>query len=149
MSKRKADDRRGDPLALDRQIGGVEEFGALTRQHRVIALFEIGELIGQRRERHRVRAEIDFAFAFARAEADGKRRALARTNQKIVFALEKERERKSAFQPRQAFGNSLDWRKALRQSLADKMRDDFGIGLGFEGMAFGASIPRARRGNSR
>ena len=49
-----------------------------------VALLEIGDAIGERRERQRVRAEIHLALAVA----DGERRALARADQKIVLAIE-------------------------------------------------------------
>ena len=45
-----------DVLAGDRTVLRVVEFRPLPREHDVVALFEIGEFVGQRRQRQRVGA---------------------------------------------------------------------------------------------
>ena len=62
-----------------------------------VAVLEIADGVGERRERDRIGAEIHLAVAVA----DRERRALARADQKIVLAGEQEGERKGAAQPRQ------------------------------------------------
>ncbi len=70
----------------------------LRMQHGPVAVLEIGDAVGERRERDRVGAEIHLAVAVA----DGERRALARADQQVVLALEQEGERERAAQPRAA-----------------------------------------------
>ena len=73
--------------ALGDLAGAVVDLGAGTRDDHPIAVVQIADFVGKWRERDRVGADIHRALA----EADGKRRALARADQKIVFAGEQER----------------------------------------------------------
>ena len=107
---------------------GVVDFGAGAMDDGAIAVFQIAHRVGERRERDRVRAEIHRIVA----EADGERRALAGADQQILFAGEQERQRKGAAQPRQRRFDRLDRRAALRDLVADQVRDHFGVGFGRE-----------------
>ncbi len=60
------------------------ETRGLARQHDEIAVFKVGQTVGEGRERQRVGAEIHFSLAIA----DGERGALARADQKILLAIE-------------------------------------------------------------
>ena len=73
------------------------DLGALARQHHPVAVFEIADVVGERRQRDRVGAEIHFAVAVA----DRQRRALAGADHQVVLALEQEGQRERAAQPRQ------------------------------------------------
>ena len=84
-----------------------------------IAVFEIADGVGERRERDGVGADEHLAVA----EADGKRRALAGADQQIVLAGEQEGERKCAAQPRQCRLDRIDRRRAALHFLGDEMRD--------------------------
>ena len=77
-----------------------------------VAFLEIGDAVGERRERQRVRAEIHLAVAVA----DRERRALARADQEILLALEQIDEREGAAQALQRRVNRLGRRLALASS---------------------------------
>ena len=80
--------------ALDPLPVAIADVGALARQHDPVALLEIGDAVGERRERERVGTQIHLAVAVA----DRERRALARPDQQVVLALEQIDERESAAQ---------------------------------------------------
>ncbi len=114
--------------ALDRAAGGVVHLDALARQHGPVAVLEIRDRVGERRERDGVGAEIHLAVAVA----DRERRALAGADQQIVLAGEQEGERERAAQPRQRGADRLRRRAAVLHLLGDEMRDHLGVGLGPE-----------------
>ena len=124
--------RRFEHGALDFAAFGVEHVGALAREHGQIAVLEIGDRVGKRRERDGVGAEIHFALAIA----DGERRALARADEEIVLAREQEGEREGTAQPRQHCGHRLGRRPAVFHLLAHEMGDDLGVGVGAECCSF-------------
>ena len=95
---------RTNACALDERAGGVMKFGAAAMKHDPVAFVEIGDVLGEGRERQRIGAEIHLALA----PADGKRRAAARADQEIVLALEQEGQRKGAAQFRQGGGHGVD-----------------------------------------
>ena len=95
-----ADSRIG---ALDLVIGGVEDRHLARGDDRPVALFEIGDAAGQRRQRQRVGAEKHLAVAVA----DRERAAAARADQQIVLAGEQKGEREGAFEPRQGLCHRL------------------------------------------
>ena len=109
MSTRKAEADGLDRRALDLAAVGVVDLDAVARQHHPVAVLEIGDRVGEGRERDRVGAEIHLAVAIA----DRQRRALARADQQIVLAGEQEGEREGAAQPRQRRRHRLDRRAAL------------------------------------
>ena len=98
--------------ALDLLARCVAHLGALAAHHDPVALLQVADRVGERRERDRVRAEIHLAVAIA----DRERRALARADQEILLALEQEREREGAAQARQRGLHGLGRRAALRSS---------------------------------
>ena len=104
----------------------------LARHHRPVAIFEIADGVGERRERNRVGAEIHLAVAVA----DRERRALAGADQQVFLAGEQEGERERAAQPRQRGLHRLDRRLALVHLVGDEMRDHLGVGF-----ARGTSAP--------
>ncbi len=70
----------------------------LARQHRPVAVLEIGDGVGEGRERDGVGADEHLAVAIA----DGERAALARHDHQIVVAAEDHGERERAFEPASA-----------------------------------------------
>ena len=114
--------------ALHDRAAGIVNLGALAGDDHPVAVLQIADRVGERRERNRVGADEHRAVA----EADRERRALARADQQILLAGEQEGERKSAAQPRQCALDRLDRRRAALHFLGDQMRDDLGVGLGRE-----------------
>ena len=114
-----------DHLAIDGDALRVADLNAAALDHRPVAVFEIADRVGERRERDRIGAEIHLAGAMT----DRERRAAARADHEIVFAGEDESERKRAAQARQRHLHGVDRRQALFHLRGDKMRDDFGVGL--------------------
>ena len=100
----------------------------LRREHRPVAVFEIADRVGERRQRDRVGAEIHLALAVA----DRERRAFARADQQIVLAVEQEGEREGAAQLLQRAATASPATCRCFISSRDQMRDDFGVGLGVE-----------------
>ena len=121
----------GDDLACR-----VVEHRAFARQHDPVALFEIGNEIGERGERQRVRAEIHFAVAIA----DRQRRALARADQQIVFAVKEIGERVGAAHARQRGGDRFNRALAAGEFVGDQKGGDLAVGFGFELMTFRAKF---------
>ena len=115
-------------LALDLLAGHVAHLDALAAQDRPVALFQIADRFGERRERDRIGAEIHLALAVT----DRERRTLAGADQQIVLAFKQERERESAAQARQRGLHGFGRRAALIHFIGDEMGDDFGVGLGRE-----------------
>ena len=70
-----------DPMAVM-----VVDLDGLPRQRGPVAVLEIGDAVGEGRERDGVGTEIHFAIAVS----DGERRSLARSDQKVVLAREQE-----------------------------------------------------------
>ena len=141
-------ERRGVRLlhrALDLAAGGVVDFDAVARQHGPVAVVEIGDRVGERRERDGIGAEIHLAVAVA----DRERRALAGADQQIVLAGEQEGERERAAQPRQRGLDRFRRRAAILHLVGDEMRDHLGVGLGPELARPSSGALRAAPGNSR
>ena len=80
------------------RAGGVVNFRAGAVDDDPVAVLQIADRVGERRERDGVGADEHLAVA----EADGERRAFAGADQEIVLAGEQERQREGAAQPRQA-----------------------------------------------
>ena len=120
--------RAAHDAPLDDAVGGVVELGALARHDDPVALFEIGDAVGEGRERQRVGAEIHLAVAVA----DRERRALARADQQIVLAVEEIDEREGAAQPLQRRRHRLRRPLAGRHFVLDEKGGDLGIRLGGE-----------------
>jgi hypothetical protein len=82
---------RFDERALRDLAVTAVNLGATARDDHPIAVFKIAYFVCERRERERVRTDIHRAVA----ETDGERRAVARADQKIVFAGEQECQRRA------------------------------------------------------
>ena len=125
--------------ALDPFAVAVANVGALARHDDPVALLEIGDAVGERRERERVGAQIHLAVAVA----DRERRALPRADQEVVLALEQIDERERAAQPAERRVNRLLGRLASSELVLDDERGDLGIGLGRETNSPWRRAPRA------
>ena len=92
------DEERGGERAghrpLDRVAAAVADGDGLARQHRPVAVLEIGDRVGEGRERDGIGADEHLAVA----EADGERAALAGHDHQIVVAGEDHGEREGALQ---------------------------------------------------
>ena len=101
-----------------------------------VAFLEIGDAVGEGRERERVRAQIHFALAIA----DRERRALAGADEKILLALEQIDERERAAQPPERRMNRVLGRFALGEFVLDDEGRNFGIGLRRKRIALGGEF---------
>ena len=128
-------DRAPDPIS-----GAIANVGPLAGQHDPIAFLEIGDTVGERRERERVGTQIHLAVAVA----DRERRALPRADQQVVLTLEQIDERESAAQALERRMNRLLRRLALSEFVLDQERGDLGVGLGRERMALGGELVTQR-----
>ena len=106
------------------------------RQHRAVAVLQIGDRVGEGGQRDRVGAEVHLALAVA----DGERRSLPRADHQVVLAGEDDGERERALQPLQGGLGRLDRRQALIQIVADEMQHRLGVGLGLEHVALGGEL---------
>ena len=107
----------------------VEDLRAVAGDDHPVAFLEIGDLLGQRRERQRVGAEIGLALAVA----DHQRRAEPRADQHVGML----RGRRSPARRRRAAAaappcTASCGRCARLDLLGDQMRDDLGVGLALE-----------------
>ena len=115
-------------LAGHRIIVDIENLRALAREHDPIAFLEIGNPLGQRRERECIGAEKGFAIAIA----DHKGGAESRADEQVGILAEGDCQRKGAAQARQDQLYRILGRQPRLDVLADQMGHDFGIGLAFE-----------------
>ena len=106
------------------------------RQHRPVAVLQVGDGVGEGRERDGVRAQVHLALAVA----DGERRALPGADHQVVLAGEDDGERERAAQPLQRRLGRLDRRQALIQIVADEVQHRLGVGLGLELVALGGEL---------
>ena len=109
----------------------VADGDARARQHGPIAVLEIDDGIGERRQRDGVGADEHLAVA----QPDGQRAALARHDHQVVIAAKDHGEREGAFQPLQRVVDGADRVFAGFQLGRDKMSDHFGVGVAGEGGA--------------
>ncbi len=115
-------------VALDHHTFFIADLDALVRHHRPIAVVEIGDRVGERRERDGIRAQIHLAVAVA----DRERRAFAGPDHEIVLARKQESECECAAQLPERGLDRLDRRLALAHFLGDQMNDHFGVGFAAE-----------------
>ncbi len=121
---------------LDFCAGGVANVGARAGRDDPVALLEIGDAVGKRRERQSVRAEIGLALAVA----DRKRRALSRPDQEIVLALEQIDEGEGAAHALERRVNPVGRRLPLRELVLDHEGGDLRIRLRREDVALGGEL---------
>ena len=107
-----------------------------ARQHGPVAVLEIGDLVGEGRERDGVGTEIHLALAVA----DRERRPVPGADEQVLLAGEEEGEREGAAQPRQGRRDRLHRALALAHLARDELRHDLGVGLGLEAHALGAEL---------
>ena len=100
LSTRNAEARGADHGRVTTWPVDVVDHGAAAGEHDPVAVLEIADRVGERRERDGVGAEIHLALAVA----DGERRALAGADQEVFLAVEQEGEREGALEPRQRHG---------------------------------------------
>ena len=124
-------ERAGD-RPLHRLAVAVADGDAFPRQHRPIAVFEIGDRIGEGGERDRVGADEHLAVAVA----DGERAPLARHDHQIVVAAEDDGERKRALEALQRVEDGAHRIAAGSELAGDEMSDDLGVGVAGEHRPF-------------
>ncbi len=112
--------------------GGVPDAGAATPHDDAVAVLQIGNRAGERRQRNRVGAEIHLAVAVT----DRERRTAPRADHKIVLAGEQESKREGAAKARQRGGDGGNRVRALAHLVGDQVGDHLGVGFGGE---FGAA----------
>ena len=127
-----ADRRAGQPrqlhLALDFSAAQIEEPGALPVHHRPVAIMQIGDAAGQRRQRQRVGAEIHLILA----KPHRQRRTMLCADDQLGMAGEDHRQRIGTLQPAERRPGRLHRRHAAPQIQIDELRHRLGIGLGAE-----------------
>ena len=97
----------------------------VLRQHRPVAVLEIGDGVGERRQRDRVGAHEHLTLA----EADGERAALSRHDHEIVVAGEDQRQRECAFEALERVERRRHRIVAGLELGGYEMSDDFGVGV--------------------
>ena len=132
-------------LALDLVALHVEDGDLVAAHHRPVAVLEIGDRIGEGRQRNGVGAQKHLALAMA----DGERRTVAGADDQILVAGEHDGERERALQPLQRIVGGIDGLCAARELARNQMGDDLGVGLRGELVAVALQAPRATRRNSR
>src|ERR1700732_3601077 len=96
---------------------GIINGGRAARQRDAVAVFEIGDGIGEGSERDRIRAQIHFALAIA----DRQWCAEPCADNQIVFARKQETQRKRATQLSKAGMHSLNRVEATPDFMRDEM----------------------------
>ena len=91
-------------LARDLATLQIENLAPLARQHRPVAVLQIGDPVRERGERDGVGAEEHLALAVA----DRERRPLAGADHQVLVASEDQRQRERAAQPLQRGARRLD-----------------------------------------
>jgi hypothetical protein len=135
VDEKRRGERAGD-RALDRAAVAAANGDAFARQHRPIAVFKIGDGIGERRERNGVGADEHLAIA----KTDGERAALPRHDHQIVAAAEDHGERERALQVAQRVEGRSHRVVAGLEFAGDEMGDDLGICVAGEHRAFGDQL---------
>ena len=121
------------PHPLDGLAGMVEEFRPFPRHDGPVAILEVGDVVGERRQRDRVGAEKHFALA----ETDRERRPVAGADDHVVMVGEQHCKRIGAFQALQRGEHGGLRIVPLLQEPRYQLGDHLGIGLGPELHAFG------------
>ena len=126
--------------------GWVEDFDRLRAgDDRDVALFEIGDAVGQGGERDGIGADEHLALAVA----DGQRRALAGGDQQVILAVEQEAERIGAVELRDGLERRVAGRKPAIHMVLGQQCHGFGVGFGGEVDALSGQFLAHARGNFR
>ena len=113
---------------------------ALAADDRPVALVEISDALGPRRDRKRVGAEVILALAIA----NGQRRSHARTDDQVGMVAEQDRDGERPSQPRQDRRDRVLRRCAALDLASNEVADDLGIGLALELAALGDQLVAQR-----
>ena len=116
---------------VDRLAAGVEHRGAAARQHRPIAVLQVGDAPCHRRQGQAVAAEIHGSVA----EADRQRRAVLGADHQPRLVGEHHGQRVGAFQPGKRRPRRIHRRLALTEMEVHQLRHRLGVGFGFEHLA--------------
>ena len=118
----------------------VEDLHRAARDDGPVAVLEIGDGVGERRQRDGVGAQEHLAVAVS----DGERAAAPGGDQKILLAGEEHGERESALEPLQRRGDRLDRLQPALERHGDEMRDDLRVGLARKRAAGGGDLAPQR-----
>ena len=118
----------------------IENRVAVARQHRDIAVVEIDDFARLRQNRRDVAGDVVLAVA----EADEKRAALPRRDDLVLVLAGDDRDSVGAFDLPEGFDHGV--LEISVERLFDQVSDDFGIGLGDEGVAVGDELLLERAG---
>ena len=121
----------GLDFAVGGAVLGVEDRRLAVLDHRDIAVFQIGNLVGERCQCESVGAKIGFFFRIAH----GQRRALARADQQALMILEDHGDGIGPGQARHSGLGGCFRRHALVHIVGDQMGGHFAVGLGFKFVA--------------
>ena len=124
---------RFHPGPLHLLAGAVVDGGALAREHRPVALLQIGDLAGEGRQRDGVGAQVHLALAVA----DGERAALAGADHQVFLAGKDDGERERTLQMVSARLVASHRRVARLHLVGDQMHHHLGVGVGLELVALG------------
>ena len=127
-------------LAPDRGARRVEDLDALAGHDRMVALVEIGDAMGERRQRQRIRPDEVLAVAVA----DGERRATPGGDEQVVLALEEKAERERALEPRQRHARRLHRPYPRAKRAVAELDDGLGVGVAGEDRAVGLELGAQR-----
>jgi hypothetical protein len=135
-----ADRGTGQPrqlhLALHLIAIGRKEAGALPVHHRPVAIVQIGDAAGQRRQRQRVGADEHLVLA----EPNGQWRTMLRADDQLGMAREDHRERIGALQTAQRRPGRGNRIHAALQVEVDELRHRLGVRLGREFLPLGFQL---------
>jgi hypothetical protein len=123
--------RHGVDLALHGVAGDVEDPRALVVDRDVVALLEVGDLVGERPDGQGVGADEHLPFAVAHQE----RAALAGAHDQLVLAVDQHADGVGAGKLIERGLQRFDRRLARRQLEIDQGGDDLGVRLALEGPA--------------
>ncbi len=136
LADRVAGQRAGGDLDRHLAARGVEHLRAAAREHRPVAVAQVGDAPGQRRQGQAVGAQEHLVVA----EADRQRRAVAGADHQLGVAGEDHRQRVGALQAGQAGPRGLAGRHAALEVEVDQLRDGLGVGLGVEALPGGLEL---------
>ena len=131
-------DRVGGHLALAHRALGrpaiaVEDAETVERDLDEVAFLEVGEMGGLADQRLHVGAEVVLAFA----DADHQRASAARADHVAGLVAVHHRDRIRAVQSASRGEHRVAQLGAARERVVDEVRDDLGVGIGFERVALG------------
>ncbi len=135
-----ADGSGFDDFPLDRGIVAVENLDFVAVDRRPVAFLEVSDSLRPRSDGDGVGTEVILAVAIA----DGERRPHSGADDQVGMIAEQESDCEGALELGKDCGNGILGRLALLDLPRDKVADDFGIGLAFEGAAVGDQLVAKR-----